>query len=227
MEKVIGILGGMGPLATSDIFKRIITYTDAKSDKQHIHIIVDNNTKIPDRTNYILNGGENPNKEMIRSAIKLELMGADVIVIPCNTAHYFYKEVSGFVDAPIINMIEETAKAVKASGYKRAGLLATEGTYSSGIYKKVLADMDLELVEPEESDKRHITELIYTVKEGAFDIDITGVLQTIEKMKQRGAEVLILGCTELPIAFEKYNIKALVVDPTEILARRAVERVKS
>ena len=88
MSRNIGIIGGMGPLATCDLMEKIIDYTDAASDQEHIHVLVDSNTNIPDRTEAILHGGENPVPEMVKSAWKLESMGADILIMPCNTAHY-------------------------------------------------------------------------------------------------------------------------------------------
>ncbi len=94
------------------LFKKVIDLTHATKDQEHIHVLIDNNTEIPDRTNFILNHGEDPGREMIRSAIKLEMMGADVLAMPCNTAHYFYGDIDAFTDIPVIHMIDETAKYV-------------------------------------------------------------------------------------------------------------------
>ena len=105
MQKSIGIIGGMGSLATCDLFKKIIDMTDAKSDQEHIHICIDCNTNIPDRTKAILGGGENPIPEMVRSGIRLQSMGADVLVMPCNTAHYFYDKITPFFDIPLLNRV--------------------------------------------------------------------------------------------------------------------------
>src|SRR5690554_1747344 len=102
--KSIGIIGGMGPLATCDLFGKIINNTNARIDQDHIHVYIDNNTEIPDRTAAILYGGKSPVAQLVRSAIKLESMGADALIMPCNTAHYFYDEVIKYVNIPMIHM---------------------------------------------------------------------------------------------------------------------------
>lgn len=225
--KTIGILGGMGPLATADLFRKIITLTDAESDNEHIEIIVENNTKIPDRTDHIINNGEDPTKHMIKSAIRLEMMGVDVIVMPCNTAHYFYDEIIKYIDIPFMNMIVETANKAKElyPDTKKIGLLATEGTCKAGIYDKVFEQYDLELVKPDEDHQKYVTELIYDIKRGKTDIDLTNFRTTLEALKKREAELFILGCTELPVAFQMFNIDERCIDPTKILACSAIEFV--
>ena len=224
MEKVIGILGGMGPLATVDLFQKIVLQTEAKTDNDHIHIIIDNNTKVPDRTDFIVSSGESPLNYLIKSAVKLEMMGADVIIMPCNTAHYFYDEVTAFIQIPFINMIEEAAKEIKKdySGSK-VGLLSTEGTSKSGVYDKVLKEYDIDFIKPDERLQKHVTEIIYAVKKGDKNPDKKGFLDVLKGMRSEGAELFILGCTELPIAFQYMGIREKYIDPTDILARRAIE----
>ncbi|WP_242972890.1 cysteate racemase [Anaeromicrobium sediminis] len=222
----IGILGGMGPLATVDIFNKIITLTEANSDNEHIEIIVDNNTRIPDRTNHIINNGENPTNYLIKSAIRLEMMGADVIIMPCNTAHYFYDEVVKYIDIPFLNMIVETAKETeKLYSGKKVGLLATAGTYNSGIYDKVFSEYGLELIKPDSDKMKYIMDLIYGIKSGRSDIDITNFHTVLQDLKEQEVEAFILGCTELPIAFEMFDINEKYIDPTKILARSSIKYV--
>lgn len=224
--KTIGILGGMGPLATADLFKKIITLTEANSDNEHIEIIVENNTKIPDRTDHIINDGENPTRHMIKSAIRLELMGADVIIMPCNTAHYFYDEIVKYIDTPFINMIVETAKeTVKLFPNKKVGLLATEGTCKAGIYDKIFSEYDLELIKPSVDKQKHVTELIYDIKRGKDGIDLTNFQAVLRELKEQEVEAFILGCTELPVAFEMFDIKEEYIDPTKILACSSIRYV--
>ena len=110
MKKTIGIVGGMGPLATCDLFKKIVEITDAACDQYHVRVCIDSNTEISDRTAAILSGGKNPVPELVKSAVRLQGMGADVLIMPCNTAHYFYNQLVPFVDTPFLNMLEETAK---------------------------------------------------------------------------------------------------------------------
>jgi aspartate racemase len=222
--KTIGIIGGMGPLAAVRLFERIVALTKAAGDNEHIPMIIDNNTNIPDRTAAILHNGENPIYQLVRSALRLELMGADFIIIACNTAHYYYDELIKYVNIPVINMIEETVSYIKEKHpeISCAGLLATEGTCRSGIYERVFHRAGLRVIVPEPDEQKHITELIYGIKKGCEDIDAAAAGGVISKLKMRGAETIVLGCTELPIAADRYKLCGDYVDSLEVLAERAV-----
>lgn len=222
-KKTIGIIGGMGPLATADIFKKIIMNTCAQSDQEHIRVLIDNNTEIPDRTQAILYNGKNPVPQLVKSAVTLWAMGAQILVMPCNTAHYFYNEVKNNVDIPVLNMIELTCEGLKKRNIKKVALLATEGTVNSGIYQKVLKEKMIDFILPDSCEQKTITDLIYKgVKAGNKDFNISDVKKTLENMMKNGAQVLILGCTELPVAMEMYKLDYPVCDPTLELARGAV-----
>lgn len=223
--KTLGILGGMGPLATVDLYDKIVRHTDAHSDAEHIHILIDSYPEIPDRTAYILGGDQDPSPYLIQAAKNIEAMGADYLVMPCNTAHYFYESMKEEITIPFIHMIEEVGKYIKINhpNVKKVGLLATEGTYKGRIYDKQLEDYGIEVCHPSEVHKKITSELIYAVKEGhtnIFDINIEAV---IESFHQNDIELIILGCTELPIAFKRLKLDVVTIDPTLILAIAAIE----
>ncbi|MDF2519307.1 MAG: aspartate racemase [Sphingobacterium sp.] len=223
MQKSIGIIGGMGALATCDLFKKIIDMTDAKSDQEHIHIYVDCNTNIPDRTKAILQGGKDPVPEMVRSGVRLQSMGADVLVMPCNTAHYFYDKITPFFDIPLLNMLKETAKEIKKRKIRKIGLLATDGTIQSGVYHKALTDIGIDLVIPSPMQQTSVMDIIYNgVKASNRNININEFYGAIDKLFEKGAEVLVLGCTELPVAFKMFHIDRPAIDPTSVLAEAAI-----
>ena len=133
-KKTVGSIGGMGPAATALLFQKLIDYTQANSDSEHIHIVIDNNTQIPDRTTAILNGKDTPARCIIESGKKLETFGAELILIPCNTSHYFYSRIQEHLNVPVVNMIAETAKRCLENGYTKVGVLATTGTCSTHTY---------------------------------------------------------------------------------------------
>lgn len=222
--KTLGIIGGMGPFATQCLFKKIIMYTDAKSDQEHVHIIIDNNTTIPDRTSYILGKGENPEIYLVKSAIKLEMANADFIIMPCNTAHFFYSSIIKYITIPFLNMITETAVYITNTfkGLKRIGLLATQGVYKTGIYDKALGHYGIEVLNPNSKNQVAITDLIYNIKEGNINVSLNGFDTAVDEISARGAEVIILGCTELSIAYEMFQMKGNFVDPLTILAKAAI-----
>ena len=224
MEKTIGIVGGMGPLATCDLFHKIIDVTEAVSDQEHARVCIDSNTEIPDRTKAILEGGTDPLPQMIKSARLLEQMGADVLIMPCNTAHYFYERVSQAVKVPFLNMLDETAEEIARRGIKKVGLLATSGTIQSGVYKKAFDKKNIEMVTPSEDKQKEVMSIIYDgVKAGNYSKSPAGFLDAVKELSDAGAQTMVLGCTELPVAFDMYHLDFAHVDPTLILAKRAVE----
>lgn len=222
---ILGILGGMGPAATCDFFRKIIDCTDAKSDKEHLHIVIDNNTQIPDRTDFICGFGEDPRVEMIRSALKLEAMGADYIAMPCNTAHYFYDDIKKYTKAKMIHMIRETAVYLKNNdgGCKGYLLLATDGTYRAGIYKEIFNRFNLKLIEPEDSDRQTVMGWIYGVKSSKYDVSANKFVNLVNKYGSENDISLILGCTELPLLAEAIGVSRQYIDPVSILAKRCVD----
>ena len=223
-KKAIGIIGGMGPLATADLFKKIVMNTKANTDQEHIRVLIDNNTNIPDRTSYIIEKNTNPVPQLVKSAVTLWAMGADILVMPCNTAHYFYPQVQSAVDIPVLNMIEITCNAILKKGIKKAGLLATEGTIKSKIYQKVFENAGLELIKPNKKEQAVVMDVIYSgVKAGNKDYDVTDMKKVINRLFDMGAETLILGCTELPLAMDMYKLSYPGCDPTLELARCAIE----
>ena len=223
--KTIGIIGGMGPEASGDLFFKILQQTDAACDQAHIPIILDSNTRIPDRTASILSGGADPRPELIRSAKRLEQAGAEVLVMSCNTAHYFYEDIVKEISVPFLHMPRLTAEAVKEKGIKKAALLATSGTVNSGVYHSAFeyAAPETELLLPDAAGQKAVMDLIYEgIKKGRVDYPLEGLFAAMEALIGRGAEVFILGCTELPLAFQKAQIQAPTVDPTLVLAQSAV-----
>ncbi|MGB6128441.1 MAG: amino acid racemase [Psychrilyobacter sp.] len=219
--KIAGVLGGMGPLATIDLLNKIVKHTDAKKDSDHVHTLVDNYTGIPDRTAYILGNGENPEKYLVESALKLEAMGASFIVMPCNTAHYFYEKIYGTVKIPFVNMIEEVAKEL--DGVKKVGLLATKGTYRGHIYENIFNKYGIEIEVPPVDLQEIVNQLIYNLKEGKDNINEVPIDKVLDYFSNLGIDNIILGCTELPVAFEMLNVKGNFLDPTKILALSTIK----
>lgn len=224
--KTIGIIGGMGPLATADLFQKIVRHTKASCDQEHIHILIDNNTSIPDRTAALLNGGEDPLPQMIRSALWLEKGGADCLIMPCNTAHNYHAAIQKAVAIPVLDMIALTCAALREKNIRCAGLLATSGTVKTGIYQKVAGQYGIKLLTPDDTEQAVIMSVIYQgVKAGRSDYDTAAFNTAVEAMFAAGAETMILGCTELPLAAEQYHMHFSAVDPTLELAKGAIRFV--
>ena len=223
MKKTVGIIGGMGPMATCDLMKKIIENTSAGCDQEHVRLYVDSNTNIPDRTAAILRGGADPRSALTESAVKLQVMGADILIRPCNTAHFFIEDVRRAVKIPVLNMQQETANELVKQGITAVAVLATDGTVQSGLYDRALKNAGITPVYPDESEQKLVMSLIYDyVKAGKVYTDLDKIQAMVAHLHEQGAQGLILGCTELPIAFEPWQTAVPTFDPTLILARAAV-----
>ena len=228
-EKIIGILGGMGPEATVDLFYKIIKFTPAEKDQDHLRIIIDNNPKIPDRTAAILGKGEDPLPALRESARNLEKAGANFIIIPCNTAHYFLPSIQESVKISVLNMIEETAKETlkKIPSIQKVGLLASVGVYETKIYHQHFKKFNIEVISPEEKDKEKVMKVIYAVKAGNLSEEVKkNIISIAQKLIDKGTEAIIAGCTEIPLILKEGDVSAPIIDPTQVLAKAAVQKAK-
>lgn len=220
--RVVGILGGMGPQATCDLFLKIIQNTPAQKDQDHLRVIIDSNPKIPDRTAYILSGGEDPRPLLFETAKNVEKAGASFIAIPCNTAHYFHKEIQAQVNIPVLHMMEEVARYLNGKA-KKAGLLATTGTLRTGLYTRSLAKVGIESIIPADEDQESVMDAIYMVKASILEKARQILLEQARKLEARGCDVVIAGCTEIPLVLKDGDLGIEVVDATDVLAKACVK----
>ena len=225
--KSFGIVGGLGPMATAYLLELIVDMTDAKTDQEHIAMVILNHASIPDRTEYILdNTKPNPLPVMVADAKRLQNDGCDYIVIPCNTAHYFFDEIQKSVDVPIINILEETVSYAERTvpNLKCLGILATKGTIISGAYQNIIKKHGLDYRVPSEEDQKSLMHIIYDEVKAGEKVDICEFLRIVGELKKAGSDAVILGCTELSIIKKDFNLSRVdIVDSMECLARRSIE----
>lgn len=222
-KKTIGIIGGLGPKATVRLFDHIVDFTDAQKDQDHIRIIIDNNPHIPDRTAAILCGAESPEPKMTESARLLKNAGADFIIIPCNTSHYFVSIIAEKAGIEILSMVDETVKVLVEKKYSKVGILATTGTIKTGIYSNKLKKNGIEPIIPDDREQEVVMDFIYNcVKAGNRNFDIRSLDRIISSLCERGTEIIILGCTELSVGFTEMNIVGNFIDPMKVIARSAI-----
>ena len=224
-KKTIGILGGMGPLATADLFEKITLLTEAETDRDHIRVYIDSNARIPDRTAAILGNGEDPVPEMASALRNLEKCGADCIIMPCNTAHYFLPRLQEMTQISFLSILAAAADACKARfPGKTIGILGTTGTLTANLYQAALAEAGVAYQTPNAQEQEALMRVIYQgVKAGKGpDSYRADFLTVLEGMHTLGAEVFLLGCTELPLAAEALHITLPTVDPTAELAKAAI-----
>ncbi len=227
-EKIIGVLGGMGPEATIELFAQIVRRTRAAKDKEHLRVLIDNNPKVPDRTAAILHGGKSCLPELVRSARALERAGADFIVIPCVTVHFFHGALQKRTSLPVLHIIDETVKRLRKRHprARRVGLLATTGTIQAGLFQQALAGTKTELLVPSEAMQKNVVmKAIYAIKaDGATPKARELVRKAACELLAQGAEAVIAGCTEIPLVLEDGDLSVPVIDPIAILAEAAIER---
>ncbi len=225
-EKIIGILGGMGPLATVELFRRIVLNTPAPRDQEHFRIIIYNNPKIPDRTAYIIGEGKNPLPELIRSGKRLEECGADFIIMPCNTAHFFIEDLRRELKIPVLSMIEAAADEAKKLNLKKVGILATTGTVKTGIYQKALEKRGISVILPSKEKQELLMKGIYEgVKAGNLEMGKKLILEVARDLEKQ-CDGIIAGCTEVSVTINQKDLKVKLIDAMDAIAKRAVEFAK-
>lgn len=221
MEK-LAILGGMGPLATKVFYEKIIAHEDAKSDNEHLDILISSHASMPDRTQVILKGLDKSLvlKEVEKDLKIFEAYGAKNLAIPCNTFHYFYEDVKKLTKINIINMPYETLKELSKRG-KKFIVLGTDGTKKGKVYKKFNAEFQMEEIETDQKTQEKIMEIIYKIKETNMtkNKELNDIIRTYKKL---GA-ISILACTELSCIEIEDDLKDTIIDPLEILTKKSIE----
>lgn len=220
----LGVIGGLGPMATAYFMELVISMTRAECDQQHLEMLVHNCPGIPDRTRYILGlSDENPLPKMLEIGQALQKQGADVIAIPCMTAHYFHDALKENIDAYVIHGIRETARCLRDAGVTVAGIMATDGTIASGIFQKEAESFGIQVVLPEKEYQRKIMKMIYEqIKAGKMPTQEEFNEVKSHLIEQKGVQAVILGCTELSLIKKAYPLGDGVIDTLEVLAKASL-----
>jgi aspartate racemase len=225
-QKVVGILGGMGPESTADLFYRIIRSTPVEKEQDHLRIVIDNNPKVPNRTD-VLESGDTDEAITILTATarNLERAGAELIGIPCNTAHAFLPEIRESIGVPVVDMIDEAARRARQDFGKEAviGLLATDGTLRTRLYHDALSRHGVSVVTPRGEAQRTVMKVIGTVKlRGVSANGFEALAPAIEDVVHQGAGAIIAGCTEISLVLAVHPPELPWLDPLQVLAERLV-----
>ncbi|NCC06687.1 MAG: aspartate/glutamate racemase family protein [Clostridia bacterium] len=220
---VLGILGGLGPMATVYFYEMLTRHTLVSCDQEHIDIIINSRSSTPDRTAFILGkSNKNPFDIMSADAKRLVTFGADVLAIPCNTAHYFYDSLNSEIDVPILNMIEETVLFAQKR-CKKVGILATSGTIDTNTYQRVCDEHSLEYAVPNAEQQADIMSVIYDDIKKGKPADMNKFNNVVNALKADGCERMILGCTELSLIKRDEKLSSFYIDSMEVLAKNAIE----
>ena len=229
--KTIGILGGMGPEATLDCFGKIIKNTPAQNDQEHLRVVIDSNPKVPDRTAAIMCNGESPVPVIVSGCTTLEGAGADFIIIPCVSAHFFLAEIHAQTKLPIISIFDAVAESIVRNypGIKTVGLLGTTGTIEGGLFQNRLAQEKIKTIVPDSELQLKIMAAIYDIKNvesprtrSEITADLVSAAHSLISQKQNGAQAIVAGCTEIPLALKQEDLSVPYFDSLTILSRAAI-----
>lgn len=222
--KTLGIIGGLGPMATAYLLQLVIEMTDAKTDQEHLDVIVFDRPGTPDRTAYILDPQKpSPLPSMTQTAKTLESLGAGVLCAPCVTSHYFYRELAQSVKIPFVNMVSETARELKAAGRKKAGIMATTGTVRTKLFQDAFEAAGLTAVTPDDAGQALVMSLIYDDIKAGRPADPEKFQKVSELLYGAGCDCIVLGCTELSLVKKDMGLDKRYLDALEVLSKRCVQ----
>lgn len=225
--KSLGVIGGMGPKATSVFVDQIIENTAADRDQEHIDMVILNHATLPDRTSVILgNRGEVFLEAVAKDLELLEMAGVANIAIPCNTSHYFYKDMQQMTHINIINMVDETLKEIYTAYGEgsKVGILATNGTVSSRVYNKGCSKYNMELYVPNEAVQEHIMDIIYNKVKRNLPVEpseFEGIINDL--LVKDNCDCIIIACTELSLIPLRNEISKFCVDAMAVLVKKSIE----
>lgn len=224
-KEILGVIGGLGPSATAHFMDLVINMTQANSDQENLEMIIYNFPSIPDRTGYILGKSDkSPLPEMLRIGKLLAEQGVTNIAIPCITAHYFYQEIAEGIPVPVINAIAETISLLKAQGIQKVGIMATDGTIRTGFLSRELEAAGIEVVIPSALRQEDIMHLIYKNLKAGKQPETERFRHVQKELSEQGAQVIVLGCTELSLIKKYVQIGPGFLDIVEVLAQQSVLR---
>ena len=222
----VGVLGGLGPMASVYFYEMVVNMTDAKTDQEHVDMIITNRATTPDRTAFIVgDSNEDPSNVLVDDAKKLEKYGVDFIVMTCNTAHYFYEKIAKSINIPLVNIVEETIKHAKATNHKKLGILATTGNVQTNLYQDMCKKYDIEFLVLDKNRQSKIMEIIYDDIKSGKPGNMDKFNSIVDYLKENNCDGVILGCTELSILKNNNNLnRDFYIDSLEVLARETIVR---
>ncbi len=224
-DKLVGVIGGMGPDATVDFMSRVLAATPASKDQDHVRMVIEHNPRIPSRQMAMRGAGENPGPVIAAMAARLESAGADFLVMPCNIAHAWQGDILAATTIPFVSIIDESVKsALCRSGEQSAvGLMTTPGCFTAGLYQQALADADRAVIAQTPDELAETMRLVEKIKAGDRSQDVAkGLRDLADRLIGRGAKILIAACTEFPLVLNESMFDVTLISSTDVLAKKTV-----
>lgn len=220
---LLGVLGGLGPMATVYFYELVTAHTKALKDQDHLNMIISSHATTPDRTAFILGKSkDDPFEVMEDQAERLVEYGATLIAIPCNTAHYFYTRLNQALNVPILNMVGDTVNKVASLGFNKVGILATDGTIETGTYQRVCEQQGVDCAVPDKDAQKDVMHVIYSNIKKGEPPEMPVFERAVANLQQAGCDAFILGCTELSLVKKQVGLATNYVDSMEVLAEHAI-----
>ena len=221
-DKLVGVIGGMGPDATIDFMAKVIDQTPARTDQDHIRMLVEHNPHIPSRQQAMAGTGEDPGAVIASMAARLEAAGSDFIVMPCNTAHAWQRDILEIITIPFVSIVEESVAAAREAADGAVGLLTTPGCFAAGVYQLALAKQDAVL--PTIEELAETLAFVDRVKAGDQSEAVSAGLRALaDRLLARGASTIIAACTEIPLVLNQSMFDVPFVSSTDVLAIKTVK----
>ena len=224
-DLVIGVLGGMGPQATADFLAKLVAATPVEREQEHLRVRIDSNPKVPDRNAAIADRGESPGPALAAMAVGLERAGVDFLVMACNTAHAFEPAIRAATRVPFVSMITEACDACHRAfpNVRSIGILAAQGCLDAHLYQEAFSRRDCEALTLAPNDQQRFMALLYRIKQGDLSDGLRTDMRALgETLIGAGAEVIVAGCTEVPLVLRDGDLKRPLIDATANLAQRCV-----
>lgn len=220
--RMVGVLGGLGPEATVDFMARVLALTPAESDQDHIHMLVDQNPGVPNRQEALLRDGDDPAAALVGMARRLESGGSDFLVMPCNTAHAWEEQIRAAVSIPFLSIVDATV-AVVPDSVTKVGLMTTPAGLASNCYQRSLTARGIQTVHSDKAGVEALMQLVYSIKLGDRSARVADAMRgQAEALVDLGAEMIVFGCTEIPIVLKESDASVPAVSSTDELARRTI-----
>jgi aspartate racemase len=226
----VGVLGGMGPEATLAFYRRVLELTTSVNDQGHIHLLIDSNPKVPDRNSAVAGTGPSPAPILAQMARGLEGAGADFLVMVCNAAHAFQEAIEAAVSIPFLSIVAETHDEVRRRfpQVRSVGLLASSGCIDANLYQSAFSADGMSVLAPTGADRESFMELLHRVKSGDKSEAVgRGMRAVAESLIEQGAEVVVAGCTEVPLVLSQTDLTRPLVDSAEVLAKSTIHRAQA
>lgn len=226
-KKKLGVIGGLGPAASSFYYKGIIEHTLADCDQDHIDMIILSHATMPDRTKAIETGDDGELIKLLQQDIRaLEALGAQNIAIPCNTSHYYFEQMQSVTNVPIIHMVRESVRYAVShyANVKKIGIMGTDGTIDSGIYDVECVRAGVVPVHPSKEKQKEVMYLIYDeIKSGKPGTEAV-FEEVMDEFKALDCDVVILACTELSVYKQLHRVPDFCLDAMDVLIRESIVR---